>query len=389
MKTSLLFICVFLGITNAAAQLKINMGVDTTTVKSEFAIDFFNQYISDCKADNQVNYDDYFYHTEISKLYYPDKVAFGLIGDECDYCLGEPYLLALDVKSDTIKAKIMFAEADTLRGVTVYFIANYYLKIDSGKCRFLVTQNIESRDWKESTIRNVTFHYPPYHKFNKKRANKLINSITRIEQEWQLEPIAIDYYFANTNQEIQALKGFDFNFYMARSEYPGGLAYQKEKSIFCWGYNENYFHEFVHLYLNPIYPKTPLKEGIATFYGGSLGKSYKEHIIRLNAYLENYPDIDISNPNEFWYMDEATNPQYAIQALICHLVFEKLGIEGLRELLLMETWDAIYKQEFNIEPNDQNAFLREQIKKYVATQKILRRAEPQASSGAMDNDIEN
>lgn len=183
MKTGILFICVFLGITNAAAQLKVNMGVDTTTVKSRWVIDFFNQYISDCKADNRVNYDDYFYHNEITKLYYPDKVAFGLIGDDCDYCLGEPYLLALDVKSDTIKAKIMFADTDTLKGITVYFIANYHMIIDNGKCKFLVTQNIESRDWKKSTIRNVTFHYPPYHKFNKKRANKLINTIKCLEQD--------------------------------------------------------------------------------------------------------------------------------------------------------------------------------------------------------------
>lgn len=70
-------------------------------------------------------------------------------------------------------------------------------------------------------------------------------------------------------------------------------------------------------------------------------------------------------------------------------MFETNGIEGLKELLLMETLDAIYKQEFDIEPKDQNAFLREQIIKYVATQKILRRAEPQASSSVMDNAIEN
>ena len=310
-----------------------------------------------------MNYDDYFCPNDIKNLYYPDKVAFGLIGDNNNYYLGEPYLLALDIKSDTIKAKIMFAETDTLKNITINFIANYYIKINNGKCKFLITQNIESKKWQNTTIRNVTFHYPPYHKFNTKAANELIKSIKDLELNWRLPPIHIDYFFAKTNKEIQALKGFDFNFYMARSEYPGGLAHEKEKSIFCWGNYENYFHEFVHLYLNPIYPKTPLKEGIATFYGGSLGKSYREHLIRLNAYLENNPNIDISNSNEFYYMDEETNPQYTMQALICHLVFEQKGIQGLKELLLIQTLDEIYRKEFNIEPKNQNKFLREQIKK--------------------------
>jgi len=152
---------------------------------------------------------------------------------------------------------------------------------------------------------------------------------------------------------------------MSRSEYPGGLAYEQEKSIYSWGLDENYLHEFIHLYLNPIYPNTPLKEGIATYYGGSMGKSVLEHLIRLNEYIEKHPDINITNPMEFYYMDEITNPQYTIQAFICHLVYSEKGISGLKQLLKIESIDEIFRKEFLIEPNEQNKFLREQIKKYV------------------------
>jgi len=362
----LILIFALLFFTKANAQLKVNIGVDTTTEKSKLVMSFYNKYISDFKEDNKVDYYNYFYHKDIEKLYYPDKIAFGLNGDDTNYYLGDPYLLALDVKSDTVKVKIMFAQTDTLKNITVNFIANYYIKINNDSCKFLVNQNIETKNWQEITIRNVTFHYPPYHQFNMVKAQNLVNSIISFEQNWGLKPINIDYFFAKTNKEIQAIKGFDFNFYMARSEYPGGLAYEKERSIFCWGYDENYFHEFVHLYLNPIYSKTPLKEGVATFYGGSLGKSYKEHLIRLNNYIESHPNIDISNSKEFYYMDEETNPQYAIQALICYLVYKKKGIEGLKELLSIQSLEDVYRKEFNVEPKKQNKFLREQIKKYVA-----------------------
>lgn len=352
--------------THVSAQLKVNIGVDTTTQKSKLVMPFLNKYLADFTEDNEVNYADYFNPSEIKDLEYPDKAAFGLIGDYTNYYLGVPHVMALDVKSDTVKAKILFAETDSLKNITVNFIANYYLKTTKDSCRFLVTQHMETKNWQTKTIRNVTFHYPPYHRFNRKKARDLINSIVYLEKNWGLKPINIHYFFAKTNREIQAIKGFDYSFYMAKSEYPGGLAYEKEKSIFCWGKGENYFHEFVHLYLNAVYPETPLKEGIATYYGGSLGKTYQQDLIRLNTYVESRPQIDISDVATFYYMDEETNPQYAVQALICALVYEKKGVAGLKELLSHTTWDDVYKKEFNVEPEDRNRFLREQLKKYVS-----------------------
>lgn len=351
--------------TKMNAQLKINIGVDTTTDKSKLSINFFNKYITDFKEDNKVNHAEYFYVEDVEKFKLPDKTAIGLIGNTTNYTLGDPYLLSLDTKSDTVKVKVMFAGTDSFKNPTVYFIANYHIKIDNGRCKFLVNQSIETKEWLTKTIRNVTFHYPPYHTFNFNNAQSLINSIINFEKAWGLGPITIDYYYAKTNREIQAIKGFDFNFYMARSEYPGGLAYEQEKSIYSWGLDENYLHEFIHLYLNPIYPDTPLKEGIATFYGGSMGASYKEHVIRLNEYIVKHPDINITNPMEFYYMDERTNPQYTIQAFICHLVYSEKGISGLKQLLKIESMDEIFRREFFVEPGNQNKFIREQIKKYI------------------------
>ncbi len=241
-----------------------------------------------------------------------------------------------------------------------------YIKYNKQGCRFLVTQNIEIKNWKIKKVRNITFHYPPYHSFNSEKAKVLIDSIISLETNWGLIPCDIHYYFANTNQEIQKIKGFDFNFYMARSDYPQGLAYEKDKTIYCSGQGENNFHEVVHLYLNPLYPNTPLKEGIATFYGGSINKSYKEDLIKLSNYINQHPQINIANHSEFYYMDEQTIPKYVIQAFICHLVYKKKGVKGLKEMLKIDSLDDVYRTEFGVEPENQNDFLRKEIKKYIS-----------------------
>ena len=357
------FISVLLAFTSNA-QLNINIGVDTTTEQSQIVVDFLDRYFTDFKEDNEVDYNDYFYKQDADSFYYPDKVAFGLIGNTSNYFLGKPTLLSLDIKSDTVLAKVMFAQIDSLKKPTVNFIANYYLTDVQNNCRFLVTQKIETRDWHKTKIRNVTFHYPPYHNFNRHKAQILIDQIIALEKNWGLDRIEIDYYFTKTNKEIQRVKGFDFNFLMARSEYPGGLAYEKERSVFCSGLGESYFHEIVHLYLNPAYPKSPLKEGIATFYGGSLGKSYQKHILRLHDYVRDRPNLNIADHRSFHYMDEQTSPKYSLQAFICHLVHEKKGIKGLKALLTYTSLETIYGEEFGIAPGEGKRILKNPYQKF-------------------------
>ncbi len=191
----LVLIFVLLFFTQMNAQLIINIGVDTTTERSKLVINFYNKYVADFKEDNEVNYADYFYSKDVEKYSLPDKTAIGLIGNTTNFVLGDPYLLSLDTKTDMVKAKVMFAGIDSLKNLNVYFIANYYIKIENGDCKFIVNQNIETEEWLTKTIRNVTFHYPPYHTFNIDNAQRLIDSIIYLEKTWEVEPLKIDYFF--------------------------------------------------------------------------------------------------------------------------------------------------------------------------------------------------
>ena len=346
------------------AQINVNIGVDTSSAQAKQAIEFYSQYIDEFKTKGKVKYEKYYRKDDLKNMVYPDKVAFSLIGNTPTYNLGNPLIIALKNHDDLIHLKVLFAESDSLGVITTYFISNHYVSFEFDQPKFLIPLVEISKTWETRTIRNVHFHYPKGYVFNKEKADSLIQSIIQLEKDWVVSAIDINYYFSKHDKEIQELKGFDFNFYMAKTEYPSGISYAKENTTFSSGWGENYFHEIVHLYLNHLFPNSPLKEGLAVFYGGSLGLYLDAHLKRLNDYLVQNPSIDISSSKEFYYMDEQTNPQYTIQAFICYLVYEKKGVFGLRKLMEYDSIEEIYLSEFGVSQNEINSFIRRQLSAY-------------------------
>src|SRR5690606_41864662 len=49
----------------------------------------------------------------------------------------------------------------------------------------------------------------------------------------------------------------------------------------------------------------------------------------MNDHLQNKPDIGLSGPIEFYYIDEKSKPPYVIGALLCDRIIEKEGKDGL------------------------------------------------------------
>ncbi len=127
MKRNLLLYILVISSISIYSQVNVNVGVDTTTVKSKSVIHFLSKYFSDFKENNIVDYSEYFFQEDIKTTHYPDKTAFGLLGSTTNYVLGKPYLLALDVKTDTVKAKVLFATVDSSMNLQTNFIANYYI----------------------------------------------------------------------------------------------------------------------------------------------------------------------------------------------------------------------------------------------------------------------
>ena len=153
---------------------------------------------------------------------------------------------------------------------------------------------------------------------------------------------------------------------MANRDKPSGMSDGADNIIYCGGWGENYFHEAVHLYLNRLFPRSPLIEGLAVFYGGSLGHQLSWHVQRVNEYLLQHKEIDLNNPGDFYYLDNFTNPGSTIQGLLCAIAYEREGVAGLRRIMRYTSLDALLLNEYQVERGGWDAFLRKQVGAYAA-----------------------
>ena len=265
-----------------------------------------------------------------------------------------------------IHIKTLFSRTDTNGNVLVFSITNHYIKQDAdGNMHFVNPMQIAASGWQSTTVGSITYHYPSYHRFDKKKAKELIGKINDLEKEWNLRPIFIQYYFADTKEEIEHFRGFDYTIAMGNRDKPSGMSDGVDNIIYCGGWGENYFHEVVHIYLNRLFPQSPLNEGLAVFYGGSLGHLLGWHIKRVNEYLQQRKSIDLNNPGDFYYLDNFTNPGSTIQGLLCMMAYDKGGIEGLKRSMRYTSLDDLLLKEYGVEKGGWNAFLRKQISDYA------------------------
>jgi len=361
-KTALSAILLLLSF-KGSAQIYINPGVDTSLQQVKAALHFYDNYLLSFKGKTLPDMAKYWPASELKKRTVPDQLIYA-INDDPLYAQGySPTILYIRPTEKYIQFKTQFSYADSLKHIMTMAVINSYVAFDnSGQPYFINPLTINMADWRTNSLANIVFHYPPYYKFDRKRADSLIRKITMLEKGWGLKPMAIQYYMANNNDELYRLKGFDFAVGMGNKNKPSGKSDDKDNQVFCGGLGENYFHEVVHLYLNRLFPNSPLQEGLAVFYGGSMGRPVKWHLKRVNQYLLAHPNVDLTNIDDFWYTDTYTNPGSAIQGMICSLIYQKDGLAGLKRLMRYTSYTDIFEKEFHITKEQVNVFIRTAIR---------------------------
>jgi hypothetical protein len=254
---------------------------------------------------------------------------------------------------------------DSLKRYNVLYNSNHYIKkTNTNDLQFITPYEYLKNDWESIKVRNVTFHHKKALKFNKSAAAELINQIEKLEKDWNLPSIEIKYFYTSTYDEIQFIRGFDFTMGLGNADKPSGISNQTDNIVYCAGSGENYFHEVVHLYLNPIHKESPLNEGLAVFYGGSMGNKLNWHIKRLQEYLNDHKSIDLGKLDDFYFMDNYTNPNSTLLGMFCQLAYNKDKINGLKRIMSYTSLKEILEKEFNIKSENQNAGLRKMIANY-------------------------
>ncbi|PRY48033.1 hypothetical protein B0I27_11720 [Arcticibacter pallidicorallinus] len=362
-RNSLLSLIVFLSI-NARAQISINPGVDTSGVEVQKALAFYKSYLASFNGKSLPDFSKYWTAEELKERKVPDQIIYAINESPLYSWMKKGTVLYIKPKPNYIHFKTQFSYADSSNNIATMAITNSYVAFDKDKPYFVSPIKINIAAWKQNKVRNITFHYPPYHKFNAKRADSLVADVIMLEKEWNLKPIDIKYYLANTKDELDELRGFDFVVGMGNKDKPGGISDDIDNQVYCGGLGENYFHEVVHVYLNRLHPQSPLIEGLAVFYGGSMGRPVSWHLKRVNQYLEQHPEVDLNNLEDFWYTDPYTNPGSAIHGMICHLIYDKGGFQALKKAMTYTALEDIFEKELHVAKGEWNRYLRAAIARY-------------------------
>lgn len=202
------------------------------------------------------------------------------------------------------------------------------------KFRSLIDYNL--RKWKMEKINNIIYYYENKGKDFMNQYEKQKEFENKLIRKFEVKRLHYKYIICRDNSSIYKVCGFDFEPTMYVSK-KGGICFQK--NIFSGNNSAFYPHELVHIYTKKYFPDIHniIDEGVATYLGGSLGLSYKEQKQELKEYYS-YKEQNIFHD----LMDETIRKTrisehssllYAGGALICDLVYSKLGIEGLKTLM--------------------------------------------------------
>ncbi|WP_405368771.1 hypothetical protein [Nonlabens sp. Asnod2-A12] len=275
------------------------------------------------------------------------------------------HILSIKFKNGICKIKAQFSYCKEDGVPYVLAIVNYIAKREHGKYKLYNWLSYEKMNWNFSTVGIVDFYYPINHKFDIEKAKKLNDFINHVCSKLNVLPEPFEYYFAADYDYIQNLKGIDYYIGMGGESTPRGQA--TENQVFCSGLGEFYPHEVFHVLIDKHFPNKHLwvSEGIATFLGGSRGKSLKWHIKKTNQYLQNNLQINLNEMLKLTNLDNETSYHYVLGGLIAKKIMDKGGWNLLREFMSSGTNDEDYYKAIEIHlgvnKSEINEYIRNQL----------------------------
>ena len=231
---------------------------------------------------------------------------------------------------------------------------------------------IKTRSWRKEKLGSIRFIFPNTHQFDGNlglQMNSFVDSLTTL---WNLKPVDVDYYMADNLDVIYKALGFDYHIGEGNILRASGSSDARNRIVYGAGQGEYYPHEFVHIYLSPLFTNAHgyFSEGYATLLGGSKGHTLSWHIKRMDQYLQEHTDLNLDTVLTFWHMDYYTDPIYVFGGLLCKMAEEKDGLMMLKKLMSYGKSDEdFYKAVeavFGVPQNKLNNFLRAKIAEYAA-----------------------
>lgn len=209
------------------------------------------------------------------------------------------------------------------------FITLYYAEKTSDGWKLENAMAVETNNWKHYDTKYIHYIYPPEFNFNKPLADKADSFCTALTDTFGIKEVQPFTYYINIDIEQM---GRLFNM-----EYWGfptyGYTIFATRQIISARATEYHIHEFVHMLL-PRSKNNMIGEGIATYFAGPGDETFKQALTAFSKEIKNNDTItfdDIYTQKYHHSLD--SKPFYVTGAVVCKFVYDKKGIEGLKELL--------------------------------------------------------
>jgi hypothetical protein len=220
-------------------------------------------------------------------------------------------------------------------------------------------------NWQRRTVGKITFIYPADHEFNLELALDASAFCDEVAKKFQFNDWQpFDYYITKNGDELGELMGFDFFF----TGYTTGKGMVESRILLSGIDSEWYPHEFIHMIVKDKPRHKLIDEGFATWHGGAMGNTFEENAAMLAEQLNANEKIDFSDILNNWGREFAAF--YTTGAIICKIVYEKGGIEAIKQLLNTPADDEVLIRTIcellDINRNDLDAFIRREVLKCTA-----------------------
>jgi hypothetical protein len=221
-----------------------------------------------------------------------------------------------------------------------------------------------TRNWKERSVGNVVYHYPPQHVFNEgsaREAQHYLDSITALFSVKKHN--RIDYYYCLPGHNVNSLFGVN-----DRSITTYAQTIARRNLIFSKDSSECYKHELVHAALDRPDTLDFISEGIACFMSGDT-ELVIGHIKYSNQFLNQNPDFSFHNLKHGWLADSIESLTYATGALFFDKVYSVGGLKAVVDFYNMSVnEDGFFKatqKYLHINRKDIDHYWKSEIAKFV------------------------
>jgi len=242
--------------------------------------------------------------------------------------------------------KVIYAEADSTRTrISPLALQRLYAVREPGaRFGFKLAGTLPrlTSHWERRSNGRMTFWYAPGQRPNNDRISRSTRFVDSVATLFQVQaPPHLDVYVTADMDEAERALGLDF--FPRAGPDRGGAALPF--NIVLAGdpaLGEAYLHEFVHAVLGAAFPSNNglFNEGVATWLGGSQGRTTRQLYAQLRQYQELNPALTIADLLRGGSHDVDarawTDAHRATGALVAETIYRKEGIRGLRAFALLK-----------------------------------------------------